>query len=75
LELEDVQDVHDVHLWSLDGTYTVFSAHFVIDKDLSIVELERIKGDARRTLHEMGIHHTTIEFEASDNACEECDLE
>jgi cobalt-zinc-cadmium efflux system protein len=74
VRLRGVKDVHDIHLWSLDGTYTVFSAHFVTDKDLTVDELEGIKGEIRRTLRNMEIHHTTIEFESSDNACEECDL-
>jgi cobalt-zinc-cadmium efflux system protein len=72
--LERVNDVHDIHLWSLDGRYTVFSAHFVVDDNNNVETLEAVKRSIREKLQSMGINHSTIEFEPQSMQCEECDL-
>lgn len=70
----DVAEVHDVHLWTLDGTYTVFTAHVVVDAHVDWPQIEELKERLRRRAHELGISHSTFEFEPSDRVCEECDL-
>jgi len=72
--LERVNDVHDIHLWSLDGHYTVFSAHVVVDDNQDVETLEEVKRRIRERLQGMGINHSTIEFEPQSMQCEECDL-
>jgi cobalt-zinc-cadmium efflux system protein len=74
LEIDLVEDVHDIHLWSLDGSYTVFSAHVTVEENLQVVDLQEVKGKIRGALASMGIHHSTIEFEPSSELCEHCDL-
>jgi cobalt-zinc-cadmium efflux system protein len=74
LRLEGVHDVHDIHLWSLDGHYTVFSAHFVVDDNPDVETLEGVKQNIRMKLQSLGINHSTIEFEPHTTQCEECDL-
>jgi cobalt-zinc-cadmium efflux system protein len=63
-----------MHLWSLDGEYTVFTAHIVVDENLSLVELEGVKKSIHETLNSMGIDHSTVEFEPSSRICKDCDL-
>lgn len=71
---DDVTGIHDVHLWSLDGSYTVFSAHVVVDKLVGWPQIEELKARLRARARELGVSHATLEFEPSDRVCEECDL-
>jgi len=73
-QVESVVGVHDVHVWSLDGEYTVFSGHIVIDRNADWRELEELKSRLRAEAAGLGINHSTFEFEPSDRVCEECDL-
>lgn len=69
-----ITDVHDIHVWSLDGEYTLFSAHIVTDGDRTVHELEDLKHDIRTRLAEAGIDHVTVQFEAVGAGCSDCDL-
>ncbi|ELR72107.1 Cobalt-zinc-cadmium resistance protein CzcD [Fulvivirga imtechensis AK7] len=69
-EIEHIQDVHDFHLWSMDGEYYVFSAHLVVKKNSTMEELTVIKHKVRDLLKSFKIEHATIEFETEDEKCE-----
>lgn len=71
---DEVTGIHDVHLWSLDGAYTIFSAHVVVDTLVGWPQIEDLKARLRERAHELGISHATFEFEPSDRVCDECDL-
>ena len=72
----EVQEVHDLHLWSLDGRYTLLTAHVVVStgESITLEEIERIRGELKSRLHELGIDHATLEFEGSASGCSGCDL-
>ena len=63
LTVEGVQEVHDVHIWSLGGGYNALSLHARIP-DMHMDECERllaaIKEVAARQFH---IEHTTVQLE------------
>ena len=66
-EVEGVNDVHDVHLWTLCSSINSFSAHIVVD-NISVIESESLKAEVRDILHEeFHIYHSTLEVE-----CREC---
>jgi cobalt-zinc-cadmium efflux system protein len=69
-----VRGLHDMHLWSLDGSYHLFSTHVVVDDDLKLSALEELKSGIKAALAERGIHHVTLEFESEAAGCRECDL-
>lgn len=69
-ELESVVDVHDCHVWSMDGEYNVLTVHVVLDKDYSLTEQTRLKTTISDQLKSDHIHHTTIAFEYKDEDCE-----
>jgi len=73
LEIDLVEDVHDIHLWSLDGRYTVFSAHVTVDENLQVTDLEEVKRKIRHQLGNLGVQHSTLEFEPSGELCEHFD--
>jgi cobalt-zinc-cadmium efflux system protein len=73
-EIPDVESIHDLHVWSMDGEYNVFSAHFVVDDDISADNIIEIKKRARKVFRKYNISHETLEFEYKSEAChfEEC---
>ncbi|UII21229.1 cation diffusion facilitator family transporter [Fulvivirga ligni] len=67
--LDDVKEVHDCHLWTMDGEYNIFSAHLVVPHKTTVDELAEMKKSVRTILEEMGIAHATLEFETQEEPC------
>ena len=55
-----VHDIHHIHIWALSTTENALTAHVVID---SADEEGRVKAAVKHDLAEMGITHSTLEFE------------
>lgn len=66
--LDGVSDLHDLHLWSLDGTYNVLSVHLVVLSGASEAQQQNIRGQALEVARRFGVQHPTIalEFEGED---------
>jgi len=69
LGIGEVQDVHDLHAWSVDGEYNVMTVHVVLRSALPMEEQHRLKLEIRDKLLSMGVQHCTIEFEVADEEC------
>jgi len=69
LHFGGVESVHDLHVWSVDGTYNVLTVHVVLNNSLEMEKLAELKAVIRDSLKEEGIQHATIEFETSDERC------
>lgn len=65
LALKYVQDVHHVHIWSMDG-YTNYATLHVISKHPD----RSLKDRIREELREHNIVHATIELESPDEHCD-----
>jgi len=62
-EVEGVNDVHDLHVWSIGSETAALSCHISI-ADIPPSVSERILRDVKQRLHErFRIDHTTIQFE------------
>ncbi|MEO9869113.1 cation diffusion facilitator family transporter [Ekhidna sp.] len=72
LGVPNVIDVHDCHIWSMDGEYHILSIHLIVSSKLSLAELRQIKVESKSRLISLGINHTTIEFETPEEKCEPC---
>lgn len=72
LSFAEVESVHDLHLWSVDGEYNILTLHLVLKKLLPMEELHRLKTDIREKMNDLNVQHCTIEFEMSG---EQCDME
>ena len=70
--LEGVEEIHHVHVWSLDEKRVALEAHIVVITD-ELKEVELIKGNVKLALkEEFDISHSTLEFEHhQDTNCEE----
>jgi cobalt-zinc-cadmium efflux system protein len=63
LTVEGVEEVHDVHLWSLGGGHNALSLHARIP-DMHLDECERLLASIqRKASQEFGIDHTTVQLE------------
>lgn len=72
-----VSDVHDLHIWSLDGRYTLLTAHVILgdgEAKLSLQGLDALREELKEKLHSLGVDHATLELEGPDAACSGCDL-
>jgi cobalt-zinc-cadmium efflux system protein len=67
--IEGVQDVHDLHVWSLGSQTHALATHITID-DIPPSESARILEQVNGTLRQkFRIYHSTIQFE-----CVECEV-
>ena len=64
LEIEGIQDVHHIHIWSMDGQTGCCTMHIVTDHDH-----KEIKNSVRETLKNHGINHSTLEIEDIGEEC------
>jgi cobalt-zinc-cadmium efflux system protein len=62
-EVDGVNDVHDLHVWSIGSETSALSCHISI-ADIPPSASERILREVKdRLLHDFSIDHTTIQFE------------
>ncbi len=72
-EVEDVLDVHDVHIWSLGSSTRALSCHVLI-QDVPLSASDSILQRLNAMLEErFEIHHTTVQFEHV--SCPGCAME
>ena len=64
LTINGIEDVHHIHLWSLDGENTSATMHIVTACDPAAT-----KKLIRSTLLKLNIVHCTLEFEKPDEKC------
>ena len=67
--IDAVQDVHHLHLWSLDEHTVLLDAHVVVQQ-ADIQKLETIKAEMKDMLsRDLSICHSTLEFEIQGSRC------
>lgn len=63
-ELDEIEGVHDVHIWTITSGMYAMSAHIYIN-DLMVSETHRIMADINTLVNEkFSIGHTVIQFES-----------
>lgn len=70
LNIENIKDIHDMHIWTLDGSYNVLSLHLVLEDVSSYLKLHEAKESTKKILREFDIEHATIEIESVGEECE-----
>ncbi len=64
--IEGVENIHHLHVWPLGTTRVALTAHVVIsDESRRTIILKSVNA----CLHELGILHSTLEFETSGTPC------
>ena len=62
LKIEDIKDIHHIHIWTIDGYDNCATMHIVTDN-------YKIKNKVRKKLLELNISHATLEIESSKEKC------
>lgn len=73
MNIENVEDVHHIHIWSMDGENNYATLHIVLNSNDSVF----VKKSVKDKLKELGINHVTVEIESSDEECfeKECHVD
>lgn len=71
LSLEEVKQVHDLHVWSITSDFPAVSCHLVVDNEEND---QLVLSRAKKLLHdEFELHHVTIQIDKEGTAgCESC---
>ena len=73
--MPNVKDVHDLHVWTLDGERYIASAHLIVADDISRTDVIRVKYDAVDRLKEVGVDYLPVEIEFEEEGCYSCPVE
>lgn len=65
LEIDEVNDIHHIHVWSIDGYHNYATMHIVTKSN----NINDIKKEIRHELLEHNIHHAILETE--DEVCDD----
>ena len=67
IALDTVEDVHDLHIWSITSGFVSLSAHIVVSETCDHRAV--LRSSERVLVERFGIRHTTIQVDS----CESCD--
>lgn len=71
--IPEISNVHDIHLWTLDGEKDIFTVHVKVEKVDDFNKQTAVKTAIRQILVEKHIEHVTIEVESVEENCEQVD--
>ena len=71
LKIEGVEDIHHIHVWSIDG-YNNYATMHIVSKSKNITQ---VKKDIREELEEHNICHSILETEEEACSDKECHIE
>jgi cobalt-zinc-cadmium efflux system protein len=69
-EIEEVIDVHHLHVWAMSTSQNALTAHVIINQT-NFLKLEEIKKRIKHELEHVNIQHATLEFETENEICED----
>jgi len=65
LSFDEVKNIQDCHLWTMDGEYHVLTMYLLIQGDTSCLKMNDLKNTLKKILHDdFNIEHVTLELEA-----------
>ena len=68
---EHVLSFHDLHIWTMDGEYTIMTVHVVTDNNIkTLEEINLLCSELKEKLKKLNIHHATIEVEYANSMCD-----
>jgi cobalt-zinc-cadmium efflux system protein len=66
--IEGVENIHDLHIWSLDGSYHVGSLHAVLS-ETAITKQEEVHNAILGLMDRFRIQHPTVQIETEGSSC------
>lgn len=73
--LPEIKDIHDIHVWTLDGTHNIATMHVVVALPFTPAQQIELKHAINKLMEECDVSHVTteIEFDSESHLCERCD--
>jgi cobalt-zinc-cadmium efflux system protein len=68
-DLEKVDSVHHMHIWSLEGEHHVFTVHVKLQPIENLLEMNNIKTQIKTLLKTYPFSHYTLEIELDQEKC------
>lgn len=65
----EIKSIHDLHIWSLEGTHHILTAHIQVSDEIEIEKLKKLKTDIREGIRKFGYIHSTLEIERESESC------
>lgn len=65
--LEGVENVHDLHIWTLDGNYDVLTVHIKPQANLDLAFRRKLQAEAEKLIRAEKIKHYTIQLDWEDD--------
>ncbi|MCK4429076.1 MAG: cation transporter [Candidatus Aenigmarchaeota archaeon] len=69
-ELNGVESVHDIHIWTMDNEYHVLTLHVVVKNKLPYSKMKKIKCEVKKIVGELNIQHVTVEIGEKSEKCD-----
>ena len=63
----DIEDIHNIHIWTLDGESHVMTFHMVVSKDCNVLDIVELKKRIKHHLEHEGIGEVSIDIENLGN--------
>jgi cobalt-zinc-cadmium efflux system protein len=73
-QVDGILEVHHIHIWAISTTLNALTAHIKISSKLGSKEMIQIKKSIRDKLFHKNIHHSTLEFEFQEEACDDKEI-
>lgn len=70
-ENKSINNVHHIHVWSIDGTSNYMTAHIKLSGDLIKNEIIELKNNIKDILSKENINHVTLEIEYYNEDCKD----
>ncbi|PHS10806.1 MAG: cation transporter [Kordia sp.] len=70
--VNDVLDVHHIHIWALSTKMNALTAHVVIDPEMSMAKIQKLKKVITHKLTHENIKHVTLQID-TEGDCEDVD--
>lgn len=68
VKINGIESIHDLHIWTLDGSYNISSLHAVVNSSAKNRE-EDILSSVSQLMTKYKIQHPTIQIETTTNNC------
>jgi cobalt-zinc-cadmium efflux system protein len=67
--IEGVENIHDLHIWSLDGSYHVGSLHAVLSEETAVTKQAEVHNAILGLMDRFRIQHPTVQIETEGSSC------
>ena len=74
-KINGVRDFHHIHIWAISTTENALTGHIVVEKNIDMNNIEKIKHNVKHELEHLNINHATLEIETENTPCEEPDCD